>query len=107
MRDDELALLQELVSYANSFAEQAARIAAQVEDQSLQISEGIQSLGDLMLGGLVEAIHVHVADAGFDQEMHINAIARNLIAHQRKLHRFLHAFTRDADVNRGSLGPLE
>ena len=39
--------------------------------------------------------------------MHIDAVARNLIAHQRELHRLLHAFARNADVYRRSLRSLQ
>ena len=98
--------LQELVGDADAFAQQPAGIASQVEDQSLQIAERIERFRNFVLGRFVEAVDVHVADARLDQEMHINAVARNLIANQRELHRLLDAFTRDADVNRGALGSL-
>ena len=54
MRNDELSLLQELVGHANAFAQQSAGIAAQIENQSLQIAELIERFGNFMLGGLVE-----------------------------------------------------
>ena len=53
MRDDELALLEELVGYAYPFAQQAAGISAQIKNQTLQIAEGIERFGDFMLGGFL------------------------------------------------------
>ena len=50
---------------------------------------------------------MHVADARLDQEVHVDAVARNLVAHQGELHRLLDAFARDADVNRCALGALQ
>src|SRR5579872_213477 len=107
MGDDELSLLQELVGNAHALAQQSTRIAPKIENQSLQIAERIESLRDFVLRGFVKSVDVHVADARLDQEVHVYAVARNLIAHQRELHRLLHAFARDADVNRGSLGSLQ
>ena len=39
VRDDELSLLQEFVGYSDPFAQQAARIPAQIEDQTFQIAK--------------------------------------------------------------------
>ena len=107
MGNDQLTPLQEFVRHANAFAEQASGIAAQIEDQALQIAELIKRVGDLVFRGFVEAADVHVADAGLDQEMNVNAITRNLVADQRELHWFLDAFARDADVDGGAFGSLE
>ena len=107
VRDDDLSLLQELIGNTNTFAEQAAGIATQVEDQTFQIAERIQSVRNFTLCRFVEAVDVHVADAWLDQEVHIYAVARNLVANQRELHRLLHAFPRDADVNGCAFGALQ
>src|SRR5580692_9088139 len=56
VRDDELSLLQELVGDADALTEQTARIAAQVEDESLEVAEGIERVGNFVFGGLVEAV---------------------------------------------------
>ena len=61
--NDHLSLAQELVGYAHAFAQQAAGILAQVENQSLEVAHLIQRVRNFMLGGLVEAGDVHVADA--------------------------------------------
>ena len=60
-----------------------------------------------MLGGFVEAVDVHVADARLDQEVDVDAVPRNFVANQRELHRLFDGFARDADVNRGALGSLQ
>src|SRR3981081_2755485 len=46
---------------------------------------------------------MHIADAGPNEEMHVNAVARNFIADEGELNGFFHAITRDADVNRRPL----
>src|SRR5437762_3558419 len=107
MRDDDLSLLEELVGDADAFTEQAAGVAAEVEDQSLEIAEGIERVGDFMLGGLIETVDVHVADAGLDQEMYVNAVARNLVADEREFHGLFNLLTRDADVDGGALRSLQ
>ena len=107
MRNDELVFLQELVGYAHAFAEQAAGIAPQIENQTLEIAKLIQSSRNFFFRGLVESVHVHVADSRPDQEMYVHAVTRNLVAHQGEFHRLLHAFARDADVHRRPFRPLE
>ena len=101
-----MAFLQELVSYADAFAQQAAWISPQIENQPLKIAKLIQSFRNFFFRRLVEARHVQVANARPDQEMHVYAVARNLVAYQRKLHGLLHAFARDADVYRRALRAL-
>ena len=81
MRDDELSLLQEFVSDAYALAQQSPGITPQIEDQPFQIAERIECFGDFMFRSFVEAVDVHVADARLDQEMHIHAVTRNLVAH--------------------------
>ena len=107
VRNDELIFLQELVGHAHAFTQQAAGITAQIENQALEIAKLIQSSGNFLFRGLVESVHVHVADSRPDQEMHVHAVTRNLVAHQGKLHRLLYAFARDADVHRRAFRPLE
>src|ERR1700733_7147091 len=63
MRNDELVFLQELVGHTHAFAQQAAGIAAQIKNQTLEIAKLIESLRDFLFRGLVEPGHVQVADA--------------------------------------------
>src|SRR3954470_2969567 len=107
MRNDQSSLMQELVGYANAFIKQAARILPQIENQSLQIAHLIQRVRDFMLGSLVESGDVHISNSRLDQEVQVNAVARNFVTHDSKLERLVRAFTQNRDVDGGALGTLE
>src|SRR5580658_7319187 len=107
VRNDKLTPLQEFVSHADALTEQTAGIAAQVEDQALQIAELIERVGDFVFRGFVESADVHVSEAGLDEEMNVHAVARNLVADQREIHGLLDAFARNADVDGGAFGSLQ
>ena len=107
MGNNQLSLVQEFVGYAHTFIEQAAGILAQVEDQALQIAHLIERVGDFFFRGLVEAGDVHIADAGPDQEVQIDAVARNFVAHHGELQRLVRAFAQNGDVDGGAFGSLE
>src|SRR5258708_3774799 len=66
MRNDQLPLLQELIGYSNSFAQQAAWIAAQIKNQPLQIAELVESLADFFLRGLVKSSNVQISNPRAD-----------------------------------------
>src|ERR1700683_4809626 len=106
VRNDELAFLQELVGHAYAFAQQPAGISPQIENQTLEIAKLIQSFRDLFFRSFVEPGHMEVANSGPNEEVHVDAVTRNLVAHQREFHRLLHAFARNADVDCRSLGSL-
>src|SRR6202167_3978998 len=89
MGNNELILLEELVGYAHAFAQQATGISPQIQYQTFQVAELIQSLGNFFFRSLVESSHVQVTDARTDQEVNVDAVTRNLIPHQRKLHQLL------------------
>ena len=57
--------------------------------------------------GLVELRNVHVANAGTNEEVKIDAVARNLIANHRKLERLFCSFTQHRDVDSCALRPLQ
>src|SRR5215469_1010988 len=106
MRDDDLSLVQELVGYANAFAQQTTGVLTQIQHQALEfafILEFLQSLRDFVLGSLGESVDVHVSDAGTDLKCQIYAVARNFVAHYGKLDRLVGAFTNDRNVDRGAL----
>src|SRR6516225_7400172 len=110
MRDDDLSLLQELVSNAHAFAQQSARVLPQVENQAFKFTlllQLIEGLGHFVLGGLLEARNVDVPDAGFDHEMNVNAIARNLVAHHVEVEGLVRTLTQHCDLDRGTFRPLE
>src|SRR5947209_19310469 len=110
MRDDDLSFMQELVGYANTFAQQSAGVLSQIEDQALEFTlllELLESLRDLVLGSLGESVDVHVADAWTNLECEIDAVARNLVAHYGELDRLVGAFANDGDVDRGPFLALQ
>src|SRR5580704_334700 len=107
MRNDQLAFPQELVCDADAFAEQASRILTQVENKTLQVAHLVERFGDFFFRGLVKAGDVQIADSGPDQEVQVDAIARDLIANHGKLKRLLGALAQDGDVDGGALGAFE
>ncbi len=107
MGNDQLTLLEELVGDANAFAEQSAGILAKIEHQAFEVTHLIKRFGDFMLGGLLESGDVHVADAGLDHEVQIDAVAGNFVADDAELQRMVGAFAQHGDAHRGALGPFE
>ncbi len=99
--------MQKLVSHAHAFVEQAARILPQIENQSLQVAHLIERIRDFMFRRLVESGDVHIADSRLDQEVQVDAVTRNLVAHHRELERLVRAFTQNRDVDSSALGTLE
>src|SRR5947208_2524064 len=107
MGDDELSLMQKFIGNANAFVQQSTRILPQIEDETFQVSELIEGFLNFFFRRLIEAGNVHVADAGANQEMQIDAVARNLVAHDCELDRLLRAFTKNRNMDGRSLGPLQ
>ena len=110
MRHNDLSLLQELVRHANAFTQQTAGILAQIKDQSLQLAlllQLIQRLCDFVLGRFLEARYVDVSNTRANHEVHINAVARNLVTHHVKVDRLVRAFAQNSDLDGRALGPFE
>ncbi len=82
LRDDGLALGQQVVADVDCLAQQAAGIAAQIEHQSLQVGEAVDGVVHFLGGGLLELGEVDVADAGTNLVFQIDRGMRNLVAHQ-------------------------
>ena len=66
VRDDDLSLLKEFVSYAHAFAEQPAGIAAEIENQALNVvfTELAELFFEFFAGVFAKLSHVDVGDAG-------------------------------------------
>ncbi len=66
VRDDELIFVEEHVADSHGFVEQAARIAAHVENQAVERGrvQLLECISDFAVGGFVEAGEADVADAG-------------------------------------------
>ena len=69
---DDLSAVEELVADGDRFDEHAARIAAEIEDEALQIAELIDGVGEFAARGLLELGDVDVADARLDLVFQIN-----------------------------------
>src|SRR5579862_5503882 len=106
MRNDQLAFLQELVGHAYALTQQSTRILPEVKDQPLEIAHLFKRFADLMLRCLLEPRDMHVADAGLDHEMEIDAVTRNLVAYDAELERMIRALAQHGDANRSPFWPL-
>ena len=60
-----------------------------------------------MLSGFLESGNVHVADAGLDHEVEVDAVARNLVADDGELEGMIGAFAQHGDADGGALRSLE
>src|SRR5882762_8897710 len=107
VRDDQLALLEEFVGNAYAFTQQASRILPQIEDQTFQIAHLIERFSDFMLGRFLESRNVHVADSGFDHEVQVHAVARNLVADDGKFERLVGAFAQHRDADSSAFRSLK
>src|SRR5215472_16244412 len=110
VRDDHLALLEELVRHADALTQQTAGILPQIQDQSLQLAlllQLVERFSDLMIGRLLEARNVDIPYPGTDHEVHVNAVTGNLVTNHIEVDRLLGAFTQNRDLDRRALGSLE
>ena len=98
--NDHLALFEEHIANGNGFVQEAARIAAQVEDQAVKrrSAESFEGFGNFTVGGLVELGETDVADAGLKHESDIDGVAGNFIASDGEDERVGVAFTSDGDL---------
>ena len=62
--DDDLALLEELVRGIDGFIEEAAGVAAEIEDEAVDIAEAVERIANFAAGGLNEAGDVNVPIPG-------------------------------------------
>src|ERR1700677_2362193 len=107
MRHDQLILLEKFVGYPYTFTQQTARILAKIEHQTFEVAHLIERFRYLMLGRLLESGDVYVADAGLDNEVQVNAVARNLVADDSEFQRMIGAFAQHRDADSGAFRPLE
>jgi hypothetical protein len=107
MGNDHGSFLQELVGNANAFAQEAAGILPQIQDQAFHVAEFVERGLHLIFGGLGEAGDMHVADTRLDEEVRVHAVAGNLVTGDGELKWFVSTFARDGDANGGILRPFE
>src|SRR5678815_1885912 len=107
MRNDQLSLAQELVSHANAFTQKSAGILPEIQNQTFQISHFIERLCDFVFRCFLKSGDVHVTDAGPNQEMQIDAVARNLIAHDIEVERLVRTFAQNCNADRCTFGSFQ
>ena len=78
--DDDLAFLKELVGHIDCFVQETAGVAAEVEDEAVDVAELVERVADFVAGGFDEAGDVDVADAGAKQEGEVDRGTGNLVA---------------------------
>ena len=86
VRNDDLALLQELVGDGDARVQQAAGIAAEVEDEALDVllAETPEVLFELAAGVLAELEDLDVRDSGRTQVASGDTLPLDLLADDRE-----------------------
>ncbi len=109
VRNDELVLIQKHIRHANCLIQQATAITSQVDDQPIQLGriEMFQRVGKIAIGGFVEGGDAHISNSGFYHLEELHAGARDFVAHDSDVNRFVPALASQGDVDRGSFGTLE
>ena len=94
-----LSLLQELIGHRHAFVQQAARIVAQIEDQTMDIAlaQRLKVVLQFAAGGLVELLDRDVGDTRPEPDSFTHAVARDFVARHRERKGLLAAFARDHD----------
>ncbi len=110
LADDDLALLEELVGHVDGFGQQAAGVAAEVEDEALHVVVfiyGIDGVADFVAGSFDEAGDADVADAGTNVEGEVDGGAGDVVADEIEGEEFGCAFALHAYGDVGALGAFE
>ena len=109
VRHNELILIEEHVRDGNSLVQQASGIAAQVENQSIQIRvvELLQCCRKFRIGLFVECGKPYVPDSRPDLKRHVHRMLGNLIARNREAERLRITFTHHVHMNDSALGTLQ
>lgn len=110
LRDDDLAFLEELVGHIDGFVEEAAGVAAEVDNEALDVAgcgEFIECLSDFAAGGLDEAGYVDVADAGPDEEGEVYGVVGDFVTDEIEDEGPGGTFALHGDGDVGTFGALE
>src|SRR5262249_61882498 len=78
MRNDDGALVQELVGNAHALAQQPTWVLAKIEYEAIEIAigEAVERLLHFVLGSFLESVYVNVTDSLADLEGNVHAVAR-------------------------------
>ncbi len=107
LRNDGLALGEQVVANIDGLAQQAAGILAQIENQTLEVAEAIDGVFHLLAGGLLELREMDVADAGTNLEFQIDGGMGNFVANEVEDQRLGLAIANHRDLNVRALGAFE
>ena len=110
MRDDQLVLIEEHVRDRDSLVEQASGIAAQVEDEAVELGHVQHLQGGCHITICIfafESGQTDIPDARPHEKCDVHCMAGNLIARQSEVHRRILAFADHAHAYHRSLGPFE
>ena len=109
MRDDQLIFVEEHIADGHCFIEQAAGVAAHVEDEAIELRgvELLEAFGNFTVCGFVEAGEANVADAGLEQEGDVHGMSRNFVARYGEDQRLGITFAGHGDFYDCALGTFE
>ncbi len=107
LRHNHLPLGEQMVAYLHRLAQQAAGIAAQVEDQSLQVAESADRIDHFLARRLLELRQMDIADSRLDLKRQIHGRVRNLVAYQVKYQRLHLPFAHHRHLHVRALGPFQ
>ena len=107
--DYQLAFRQELVHHLDGSSHVAARVSAQVDDDSLaallvQLGQGNQHFG---IGRFTEFLDVDVAILVIDHVSRLDGLVGNVVADDGEVQQFLLALTEDAQFHFTALGTFQ
>ena len=82
MRNDHVALGEEVIAHSDGFIEETTGVAAKVENEAFHVVliHGLEIFFHFVAGGFVELFELDVADVGLDQEGVGDALAIDLVA---------------------------
>src|ERR1017187_8922266 len=109
MVNNQLALFQEMIADFHRLLQEAAGVATEVKNQSLQVLliQLAQRLAEFIVGVLVEFVDMDVGDARANSKRVIHAVLGNLITGDFEFEWLVIAFAKDCNLNLRALGTLE
>ena len=107
LADNGLALAEQMVADLDGLVEQPAGVAAQVEDQPLDVAEVVDGPEDILGRVFLELRDVNIAHAGTDFIGQIDRWMLDFVAHQVKDQRVGLAIAQHGCLNVSALGAFE
>ncbi len=107
LRDDGLALGEQVVADLDRLAQQAAGVIAQVKNEPMQVLEAVDGVDHFLGRGFLELGEMDVAHTGPNLVGQIDGGVRNLIAHQVEDQRLGLPLANHGDLNVCAFGSLQ